>query len=266
MASTAVPATQAPPRWATNATFARFAAWCGVLLVLFTFAADAIFLSAGIPDNSFTTKQIADYFINHSHGLLWAHVFFNLGSIAFLFFLGVLWVMLREAEGDPPWLSAVAMWGAIAAIAGANVSNVFGGVGANIGHDYPELMNSQLGVTMFQSSVAFNLSFVGFVALQLAISFLIFRTRIFPQWIAWLGIIDMPLWLLQMWPVPRHDNQLEEILFDRTGPGAHAVQMVWLIAIIVYVIRWVHRRWPMGADERVPVRSRVGEEVSAGAE
>jgi hypothetical protein len=240
MASTTGPA----PRWATDAAFARFAAWCGALLILFTFAADAIFLSAGIPDNSFTPQEIANYFSDHSHGLLWAHVFFNLGSIAFLFFLGVLWVILRAAEGEPSWLSAVAIWGAISAIAGANMSNVFGGVGANVAHDYPELTTPLFGLEMFQSSVAFNLSFVGFVVMQLAISFLSFRTRVFPQWIAWLAIVDLPLWLLQMWPVPRHDNTLEEILFDRTGPAAHGVQMIWLIAITVIVIRRVGRQWP----------------------
>jgi hypothetical protein len=224
-------------RRAGTASSMRFGAWCGVLLILFTFGADAIFLSAGFPDNTFTTRQVADYFIDHGAALLWAHVFFNLGSIVFVFFIAALWAILREAEGSPGWLANASAWGALLAIAAANASNAFGAVGANFGHDYPELASPQFAESMFQLSVAFNLSFVGFVVLQIGISVLSFRTGVFPRWIAWLGLIDLPLWLLQQWPVPRYDNALQELLFDRTGPAAHLLQMVWLIGVTIIVLR-----------------------------
>jgi hypothetical protein len=221
--------------WASRRNLARFGAFSGVLLIVFTLIADGLY--GAIPGPHSTPAEVADYWVANSSRLLAAHVFFNFASISFFFFAAILWTILREAEGEPAWLTAASMWGAIVAIATATVGNAFWGTGANIANDYRELMTPQLGTLMFHLAVIFFMAWLGFTVLQIGVSLLTFQTGVFPRWFAWFGLFDAVLWMIQQWPVPRNANLLQRVVFDWTGPGAHLVQMIWFIALVTMVLR-----------------------------
>jgi hypothetical protein len=239
----------AAPGWSSRRNLARFGAVCGILLIVFTVVADVLY--GAIPGPDSTNRDIAQYWITHADRLLAAHVFFNLASISFFFFAGLLWTLLREAEGEPSWITNVCIWGAIVAIATASVGNAYWGTAANIAHDYRDLMDPQLGVLMWHLAVVFFMAFLGFTVLQIGIALLSFQTAVFPRWFAWVGLINAVLWLIQQWPVPRNPNQLQRVVFDWSGPGAHLVQMVWLIALAIFVLA---RTWRGAVPAAQPAR------------
>lgn len=248
--TTAAQAATAATGWASRRSLARFGAYCGVLLIVFTVAADVLYGSIPGPDS--TNQAVANYWLTHANRLLAAHVFFNMASIAFVFFLAIVWTVLREAEGEPAWLTAASIWGAVVAIAAATVGNAYWGIGANIAHDYRDLMTPQLGVLMWHLAVVFFMAWLGFTVLQIGVSLLVFQTGVFPRWFAWLGLVDALLWMIQQWPVPRSPNELQRVVFDWSGPGAHIVQLIWLIALTVFILLRT-RRGLVPAATAVPV-------------
>ena len=85
-------------------------------------------------------------------------------------------------------------------------------------------------------------SSVGLAALVFAVSVLALRTRVFPGWLAWIGIIDGILFLVGAYSIASTSDT-----FGVLGLIAFVIWAIWIIAISVIIFR--------GGAEPVPVPS-----------
>lgn len=113
------------------------------------------------------------------------------GMILFVPFLGYLWSVLRQAEGDGGWLSATAF--------GAGLM----GITIKFASIAPVLAvnNMEEGTPLYRSmelmnGASFNLSMFPFAVLAAAVAILTLKTRALPAWIGWIGTVTVPALLV----------------------------------------------------------------------
>jgi hypothetical protein len=76
-------------------------------------------------------------------------------------------------------------------------------------------------------------AWLGLNVMQLAVALLIYRTRVLPYWLAWLGLADFVLRMINQWPIPRHSTTVDNIVFDYPGPIAFGGAVLWVVALSV---------------------------------
>jgi hypothetical protein len=110
----------------------------------------------------------------------------TLSLIAFLWFLGSLWATLRRAEGEPAWLSLVALASGLMIV--ATVSAGGGWSLAVFRRD--EGLDPELARLLFdQGNFAFANAWAMLASLSLATGVVIIRTRALPHWLGWAGVL-----------------------------------------------------------------------------
>lgn len=113
------------------------------------------------------------------------------GMILFVPFLGYLWSVLRQAEGDGGWLSATAFG---AGLMGITIK--FASIGPVLA-----VQDLEEGTPLYRSlevmnSASFNLSMFPFAVLAGAAAILTLKTRVLPAWIGWMGAVTAPALLI----------------------------------------------------------------------
>lgn len=146
------------------------------------------------PDPDAPEQEIADYLGdsgNHTRNIIGAYLW-AVAGIAFLWFLTHLRGVLRAAEGAPGTLSNLGFASGLAftvllMAAGAVIAAVAGAVEFR---DAP-ITEPDLVRTLPQMGYAMMLLGGGFAALVLVLttSIISLQTAVFPQWLAWLGIV-----------------------------------------------------------------------------
>jgi len=152
------------------------------------------FLIAGASDVSepafnAPTVDIVAFFDAQNAGLLKLGSYLStLSVIPFLWFLGVLWSTLRDAEGDPPWLSVTAVGsGFIVAV----TIVVVGGSWELVVLRRDEGVDPEIQRLLFdQGNLAFANLWVMCASLAFATSTLFLVRRALPRWLGWLGIVS----------------------------------------------------------------------------
>jgi hypothetical protein len=110
----------------------------------------------------------------------------TLSLIAFLWFLGSLWAALRRAEGEPAWLSLVALSSGLMVVAVASAGNSW--PLAVLRRD--EGLDPQVARLLFdQGNFAFANAWVMLASLSLATGVASIRTGVLPRWLGWAGIV-----------------------------------------------------------------------------
>ena len=142
----------------------RLGAVCGILYVVLILVGDSV--TVGLP------MELA-------------------GMILFVPFLGYLWSVLRQAEGEGGWLSATAF--------GAGLM----GITIKFASIAPVLAvnNMEEGTPLYRSmelmnGASFNLSMFPFAVLAAAVSMVTLKTRVLPAWIGWIGAVTVPALLV----------------------------------------------------------------------
>lgn len=166
----------------------RWAAAGGVAYVVLQMVAQALIQVGGAePPFSAPAETALAFFEARNPTLCTAGAYVHVVSMAvFVWFLGALWATLREAEGEPAWLSAVAAGsGALAAV----VSLASFGWGL-------AFFRVQEGISPEMARFLFDLGNFGFANYWVmlanllgATGILALRTGVLPRWIGWLGVV-----------------------------------------------------------------------------
>lgn len=113
------------------------------------------------------------------------------GMLLLVPFLGYLWSVLRQAEGEGGWLSATAF--------GAGLM----GITIKFASIAPVLAvnNLEEGTPLYRSlelmnGASFNLSMFPFAVVAAAVAIVTLKTRILPAWIGWMGAVTVPALLV----------------------------------------------------------------------
>jgi hypothetical protein len=110
----------------------------------------------------------------------------TLSLIAFVWFLGSLWSALRRAEGEPAWLSLVALASGLMIVAAASAGS--GWPLAVFRRD--QGLDPQIARLLFdQGNFAFANAWTMLASLSLATGIVSIRTQAFPRWLGWAGVL-----------------------------------------------------------------------------
>ena len=169
----------------------------------------------------------------------------SLSLIALLGFLGSLWGVLRRAEGEPGWLSLVAVCAGLGVVA-----LLFGGGAWYLAvFRIDEGLDPQIARLLFDlGNYTFATSWFLFGALTLSVSAASLWLAAFPRWLGWTGLI-VGIWLVT---APTY----------WTSPVAFAPYVlfwVWLGSLSVVMFR--HAR-AQEAKGRYPVEDGVAQRLT----
>jgi hypothetical protein len=107
----------------------------------------------------------------------------TLGLIAFLWFVVALSTLLRRAEGEPPWRSAIAMVSGVLLPALALSGNE-----TAVGFRADDLDPQIARYAFDEAHVAFANAWVALGSFAVCCGWVIASTRFLPRWLGWLGI------------------------------------------------------------------------------
>jgi hypothetical protein len=147
-----------------------------------------------------------------------------LSLIPFLWFLGSLWSTLRRGEGEPAWLSLVALASGLMVVASA----LSGGGWPLAVFRRDEGLDPQIARLLFdQGNFAFANAWVMLAGLSLATGLVSIRTGALPRWLGWAGMLIAGGLL-----AARAVWASSELVFVPFG-----LCYLWLIALSVVLIR-----------------------------
>ena len=208
----------------------RLAAATGIVFVIMQVASG--FAMGEPPDFDAGPGEIRDYFVDDGGGILLGTMFNALSALFFIWFLGSLRAVLRIAEAGPGRLSAVAFAGGLATITIAIVASLPGA--ALAWENTAEVVED--GSLLFLWNLT-TLSFVGLAgtgtAFVLAVSVLIFRTRLFPPWLGAVGVLAAIAQLVNAFSFVADDFESPLLLFGFLG---FALTMLFILILSIYMV------------------------------
>jgi hypothetical protein len=180
------------------------------------------------PDD--TPLEIRDYYADHRVVILLAWLILAVATVLFFFWLASLWRAMRLAEGGPSWLATLAIAGGISGTATTLLGTTFAAAAAHraAGEDPLE---PTLARTLFDLSGPVSIGWIGFVVIQLAVILAIWRTALYPGWVAWFAAGLIVLWFIQAWPTPQTAGTGTTAALDYTGIAAIILTLAWIIVI-----------------------------------
>jgi hypothetical protein len=195
----------------------------GISGILFVVLAVPSFLSApDTPDAASAPQDVIDYFTSRQEGILTLNgLLLILAAFFFLWFLGVLHVVLQGAEDGGYGLSSASLAGGVLFVAlmlaGAAVEIVYP---ATLARFENFQQDAQLGfISLALSGWLYRFAFVGMSALIAATSVVTLRTGILPGWLGWAGFLFALVALLRL-----------------LGPLGAWLSLLWVIAVSLLML------------------------------
>jgi hypothetical protein len=208
----------------------RLAAGTGIVFVALQLA--TIPLMGDSPDFDAGPREIREYLVDDGGGLLAAVMLNAFSALFFIWFLGSLRAVLRVAEGAQGRLSTVAYGGGLVTIALAVAGSL--PITALAWEDTAAVVEPGL------LRAAWNLNFLAFVplgataaAFVLAVTVLIFRTRLFPLWVGIVGVISAAVGLIGVVALVADDYDTP---FAFLGFLGFVTTMLFILIISVYMV------------------------------
>jgi hypothetical protein len=195
----------------------------GISGILFVILFVPSYLSA--PDTPVATsepQEVIDYFNDRQDSILTNNgLLLIFAAFFFLWFLGVLYGVLRGAEREGYGVSPVSLVGGVLfvalVLAGAAVEIVYPATLARF-ESFQE--DPQLGfLSLALSGWMYRFAFVGMSALIAASSLVVLRTGVLPKWLAWGGFVAALVALLRI-----------------LGPLAGWLALLWVVAVCVLML------------------------------
>ncbi len=160
----------------------------GIVFVVLQMVAQALMQIGGAePPFDAPAQTIAAFFMARNSQLFALGSYLSVISlIAFLWFLGSLWSVLRRAEGEPAWLSVVALASGLMVVAA-----VIGTAGWELAvFRRDQRLDPQIARLLFdQGNITFANVWVGLASLGLATGVFTIRTEVLPRWLGWAGVL-----------------------------------------------------------------------------
>ena len=196
--------------------------------------------SAQEPDFRGSTEEVQAFLRSVSGPIHEFRVFmFVMGVVAFLWFAITLALVLRRAEGDPPWRSAIAAGSGLLLVALVLLGS-FQAATLRASDIEPQLARYAFDL----GNATFANAWVALGSFALTAGWVIVSTGVFPRWMGWWAllcgvglVVVRAVWTSQIWFLPY-------LLF-------------WLWVIVLSVLLVMGRvRWP---SELAPTTTRFGE-------
>jgi len=131
-------------------------------------------------------EEIVEFFLARDDTLfMWGGYLSLLSFIALIWFLGALWAVLRDAEGESALLSMVAFGSGLVAVAALT-----GGGWALAVFRIRDGLDPQIARTLFDlGNFAFATSWVFYASLLLAVGVVALQYGALPRWLGWASIV-----------------------------------------------------------------------------
>ena len=201
---------------------ARWSPISGIVFVVLYVIAGVIFMDAPAP--SATDDEILSYYADSGNQLSFA-IAFLLTTIAapfFLWFLGSLAGRLRQAEGEPGWLSRITLVSGAAFVAVAFLGTALPQFVPDAVNNDPDQFTLDPDMARLLTNAAYTLNPELAVPLSaplvLAASLVFLRTGLLPRWVGWVGV----------------GVTLVSFVGFLVGP---TFLLLWILVVAVYLLR-----------------------------
>lgn len=208
----------------------QIGAACGILFILMSLGSQFLIQVGGLePTFNAPAADILTFYENRDPALSALGGYLTvLSSIPFLWFIGVLWGVLRQHEPEPGWLSLVAFGSGLLAISAVILAA--GGWELALIRINEGLTGDIARLTFDQGNLGFANYQVALGGLALATGIVALRDGALPRWLGWLGVVTAVLLFVNRWfwfePSP--------LIFV-----PYMLFMVWLFATSAVLIRKV---------------------------
>jgi len=211
----------------SKTTWKKIGALGGIAFVVLQLTAQGLIQIGGAePAFNATAQEILDFFTARNKPLFVIGGYLStLSIIAFLWFLGSLWGTLKHGEGDPAWMSLVAVASGLFVMAPIATSGGWALAIFRIG----EGLDPQLARLLFdQGNYAFATLWVFVSSFLVSAGVVILQSEVLPKWLAWFGFVIAVLSLVSraFWTYPNMIIFMPYTLF-----------WVWLIAASIALVR-----------------------------
>ena len=206
------------------ASLARTTGVMGLAALVVLFAAIIAVSSVGEPPLDASSEAAAAFFIrSHAAWVQAAEATASLGMLLFLWFVVGLFLLLRRAEGEPPWRATVALVSGVL-IAAYGVLDASWDAAAHRG---AEIGPALAGYAFDVGNIGFANAWLAAASLGASAGWVSIATGVFPRWTAWLAILSAAglviaryLWFVEgLWFLP------------------YGLFWLWVVAICVRLIR-----------------------------
>ena len=227
-----------------SAKWERYGALGGILFVVLIIASIAV--SGSNPKSSDSAAKILKSFQDNKDGIKVSAFLGALAALPILWWAGSLWARMRRAEGGQPRLALIAVLALVFAGASQAGSSAISATVALVLKDVGAAQAKFFFVLSMGLGAA---SSVGIATLVLAVSVLALRTRVFPVWLGWVGVVDAILFLVGSYSIATTSDALGGV-----GFAAFIVWAIWIIVVSVIMFRGKEAAAPMTPEQvRVPV-------------
>ncbi len=198
----------------------RYGAAAGLVFVILVLVA-SLLPGESPPAVDDKATDIAKYFHGHSGAIQAGAFLAGLGGIAFLWFLGSLWSRLRRPE-DTRRLATIAAGGGV-----VTLGLVLVGFAMNATIALRLTSLGLLGARFFYtlSTVVIGMASFSLAVLVIATSVAAIRTKVFPVWLGWVGVVLGLAWVVAGLGVATDNSAIFALGF--------IVFLVWLIWVLV---------------------------------
>lgn len=162
----------------------RYGALAGIVAVALIVASAVV--TGPPPKASDSAEKILKYFRDNEGGIKASAFLGGLVTIPILWWAGHLWAKLRRAERGRPRLTVAAVLGLL--VAGASQA-VAGAITATVALDIKNVGPAEAKFFFLLSLGVGAAGVSGLAVLVLATSVVVLRTRVFPVWLGWLGLV-----------------------------------------------------------------------------
>jgi hypothetical protein len=170
----------------------KVAGWTGIAFVALFVA--GIVLSGSSPDLNASTAQITLYYQNHHGGIVAGESAITLASAVFLWFLGGLYVLIRQRD-EHGLLAPVVLASGVATVALGMVGDVAGTVAGLLAGEH-SLGDPTFTRAMYELSTGVHLAFFPLAVLTATVGVAIFQGALGGRWLGYLSALTSVLCLM----------------------------------------------------------------------
>jgi hypothetical protein len=228
----ATPTTKDGPAPQVTRRREQLAAATGILFV--ALQVPILFIVGGAPAIDDPPNKIRHYLVNDGGRILVATALGALAAFFFIWFLGSVRALLRDAEGADGRLSSVAFGAGLVTIA-LSVTASLPAVALAWHHTAASADPGLLRAVWNLNSLALAPIGATAAAFTLAIAVVVLRTRVLPVWTAWIGVLSTVLGVISVFElVADHRNRPLEVF----GLAGFLIAMLFiLVTSIAMVVR-----------------------------
>ncbi len=136
---------------------------------------------------------------------------------------------MRRAEGGQPRLALIAVLGLV--FAGASQAGI-AVIGATLAIQLKTVSAAEAKFFFVLSQGLNAASAIGLATMLLAVSVLVFRTRVFPVWLGWVGVVNAILFLVGSYSVATTSSAIGGFLF-----AGFVISTIWIVVLSVIMFR-----------------------------